>query len=368
VKQVVSPTFAVSHEQARAILAVGQRLTDLTTSVPVHDDLVAVGFCDEDFVGMAGRSWYSQDSVPEPDAGLPAGLSGGDSTRVGATFTAIVVLDASPSAGPAVDARIRGWSTCQPKEGGALTTRQVHVPGAAASVVRTSASKGVSPWRAHTAEGVARVANVLVSCATDARTPQLALATTTSCLTEMVAATPMVAGQEVDMTQPNRRVAAKAILAQLPTAAQTVTVDARGASTPCATSSKAFLPEETPHARLMAKDQANFFGSVQAMRVADAAAAKAMVSTARTTFGGCRGSYQQGREPYLITGKITGVSPAALGDGGFTIARTRRLGGVAVERIEDSIFSVGPYVVQVSAAKPREARAIAARLTVLAAS
>lgn len=375
------PAYKVTHEQLRAVTVVGQRLVDNSPSAATEDEAITVGFCDDGYIGAKGRSWFSNDEVLEPAEGLSPGLSGNETTQIGWTFNTTTVLDDSPSAGRVVDERIRGWSSCQPKDDAPLTTQKVALPGAAASVVRTQVAKGLSPWRAHSASGVARVENALVSCTVNARTAKLALGTVTSCLTEMVQAVPLAAEQDVEVTDTNRVVAAKMLLARAAVKGQTVSLRTSGlATTPCETSTKTFLPVGSPAGMLETEvplevedpDTAQipqFLAIVTAEHAPDAAPAKAKVAAARKTFGGCKGTYSKGTEPYVSTGAITGVSSAAYGDGGFTITHTSQYPGQKKpETVHQSIFSVGPYVVELYGASPKDEAAIAARLKVVAGS
>ncbi|EAP98581.1 hypothetical protein JNB_00395 [Janibacter sp. HTCC2649] len=358
---------------------VGARLIETSPSVTTKDDAVMVGFCDDSYNGAKGRSWFATDEVSEPSEGLPAELAGNESTQIGWTFTATTLLDESPSAAHLVDERIREWSTCQPKDDTPLTTQKVTVAGAAASVVRTQEVRGVSAWNAHAASGVARVENALVSCTINARTAKLALAMTTSCLTEMAQAVPFAAGRDVALTKANRVVAAKMLLARAAAKSQTVTVRTTGATTPCETSKSTFLPAGSAFALLETVPpevddpaKAEFpqiLGVLMSERVADVAAARAKVAAARKTFGGCKGSFTRGAEPYVSTGKITGVARSPVGDGGFTITSTSLFPGQKKpEVVNEYIFSVGAYVVEMTGTSPRSAQAIAAQLKVVAGS
>ena len=240
------PAYKVTHEQLRAVTVVGARLVDNSPSAPTKSEAITVGFCDRAYNGTKGRSWYSTNEVMEPAEGLPPGLAGNDSTQIGWTFNTTTVLDDSSNAVAVIDERIRSWATCQPEDEPPLTTQKVAIPGTAASVVRTQVAKDVSPWNAHAASGVARVENALVSCTVNARTAKLALATVTSCLTEMAEAVPFAAGQKVKLTEANRGVAAKMLLARAATKGQTVTVRTTGATRPCRTSKETFLPAQQP--------------------------------------------------------------------------------------------------------------------------
>lgn len=375
------PAFRLDHEQLRAVATVGTRLVDNSPSAVAEDEVVMMGFCDDAYSGAKGQSWFVHDAVLAPEPGMPAGMGANESTQIGWTFTAATLLDESPSAARLVDERIRGWATCQPKDDAPLTTQKVAIPGAAAAVVRTQVAKNVSAWNAHGASGIARVENVVMSCTINARTAKVALATTTSCLTEMAQSVPFAAGRDMPVTGANRVAAAKTLLARVPVKDETVTVRAVGGETrPCETSKQTFLAAQTPFAYLEsgppveAGDPATTsgplpIGAVTAERAVDAAAGKAKVAAARKTFGGCKGSYTKGAEPYVAEGKVTGVADVAFGDGGFTITSTQQFRGQnRAETVQKSIFSVGPYVVEMSAATPKGAQALAARLKAVSGS
>lgn len=373
------PAYKLTHEELRAVAVVGSRLIESSPTVETKDEAVMVGFCDDAYNGAQGRSWYSNDEVLEPTQGMPAGMGRNATTQTGWTFTATTLLDESPSAARLLDERIKKWSTCQPKDDQPMTTQKVTVPGAAASVVRTQSTKGLSPWNAHAASGVARVENAVVSCTINARTTKLALTTVTSCLTEMAQAIPFAAGREVPVTAANRVVAAKMLLARMPAKGQQITVRTTGATTPCDTSKQTFLPANSPFAILEmvppeADDPAKAqypqtLGILMSERLADTAAAKVKVSAARKTFGGCAGTTTKGAEPYVSTIKVTGVTDSTLGDGGFTIASTSQFRGQKkAENVHEFIFSVGPYVVQMTGPTPQAAKAIAAQLKGVAGS
>lgn len=373
------PAYKVTHEQLRAVTVVGARLVDNSPSVATKDEAVMVGFCDDAYNSTKGRSWFANDEVMAPAKGLPTSLSGNASTQIGWTFNTATVLDDSPSAAKVLDDRIRGWSTCKPTDAPALVTQKVTVPGAAASIVRTSVDKEAWPWNLHEASGVARVENALVSCTVNARTAKLALSATTSCLTDMTQAVPFAAEQEVAVTDANRIVATKMLLARAAGKGQTATVRTTGATTPCETSKQTFLPANSPFALLETlppevEDPAKaefpqVLGVLMSERLADPAAAKAKVTAARKTFGGCKGTFTKGAEPYVSTGKITGVTDSALGDGGFTIASTSLFRGQKkAEIVHEYIFSVGPYVVEMTGTAPKGAQDIAARLKEVAGS
>lgn len=369
------PAFKVTHAQAKAIASVGQRFNDNTPSAPLRSDAVAFGLCDDWFSANAGRTWHSETETLAPAEGTPPGLAGNDKTQIGYTFSSVTLLDDSPSAAKVGDDRVRAWSTCQPTDEPPFTSQKGTVTGANSSLVRTQVDKDAWDWRVHRAEGLARVENLLLSCTTDARTAKLALSTTTSCLTEMVLAVPFAAEQDVKVNDTNRVVATKMFLVRAASKGHTASLRTAGiASTPCETSKTTFMPAGTPDALIETEvplvvddpDTAKtpeILGSVSAVRATDPTAAKAKVAAARKTFGGCRGKYSKGTKPYVATGRIAGVSDEALGEGGFTITRTSQFPGQKKpETIRTSIFSVGPYVVQLYGADPKNAQAIAAQL------
>ncbi|MFC7488313.1 hypothetical protein ACOCJ7_09560 [Knoellia sp. CPCC 206453] len=233
----------------------------------------------------------------------------------------------------------------------------------------------------HSAMGAARVENVLLHCTADSATAQLALSTVTSCLTEMAQAVPFAAEQHVAITDANRLVATKMLLVKSAGQGQSVSVrENRSPSQPCASSSKTFLPGGTAIALLQTEvpsevedpssaEAPQYLGVVSAEGLADTSSAKAKVAQARATFGGCKGRYTRSKGTHVATGKVTGITDSALGDGGFTITATSQYTGQSKpETVQQSIFSVGPFVVELYGASTKDAAAIADRLKAVARS
>ncbi|MEO7268439.1 MAG: hypothetical protein ABIW49_04445 [Knoellia sp.] len=378
----VQPVYQVTHEQAKAIAVVGQRLPDGRMPEPIIDTFYAMDFCHTaaQSAPAEAQGWSATNDAPESSEGDATGPAGSAAEQFGQTHAQVVVLGSSQSTIDWANEKFQRGSTCSDYDGIPLTTHEVAVPGAARSLVRTIENVTTLGSGAHSAIGAARVENVMLYCTADSATAQLVLRTVTSCLTEMAQAVPFAAERDVEVNDANRVVATKMLLARAPVKGQSVTVETTGAATtPCKTSTQTFLPDNSPFARLEtsvpleagdpAPDVVPVIGVVISERLADAKAAKAKVAAGRKTFGDCKGNYTRGSEPNVTTGKITGVTDTPHGDGGFTITSTLRSRGERkAETVQESVFSVGPYVVEVATASPKDAQAIATRLKAVAGS
>ena len=79
---------------------------------------------------------------------------------------------------------------CADFDGIPVETRNVAVPRAALSLVRTHEHTSLIGSAAHTAMAGALVENLLLTCVVDAATEHLAFSTATSCLSDMARAVP----------------------------------------------------------------------------------------------------------------------------------------------------------------------------------
>ncbi|WP_353950437.1 hypothetical protein V6K52_12430 [Knoellia sp. S7-12] len=376
------PAYKVNHEQAKAIAAVGQRLADGRTSEPITDEFYAIDFCHGagEMTMAEIEPWSTGSRLPSPSANDPSGPTESDSAQLGFTIAQVVVLGSSPETMKWAEQKFEKGSACPDYDGTPLTTQKVTVPGASTSLVRTRSNPHAVGWEAHSAMGAARVENALLFCFADARTRPMALSSVTSCLTEMAYAVPLAAEQPVAITDANRDVATKMLLAQVAGKDLRATVSRRSATLPCETSRAKFLPDGTIGALIQTDEPATdedpealetgeLMALLAAERQTDPAAARAKVAQARAKYSTCSGRYSRGAGDAQQHGAVTGVSDASFGDGGFTITRTLEFAGRTAPGIgQESIFSVGPYVIQLSSTAPERAEAIATRLKVVTGS